>query len=274
MLSTSAIALSGTALAATVIAVDSGDTLRVREGGQVRTIRLACLDAPELGQGFLGAQAKATLAQLAPVGTAVRVTPLTPLTPLTPPLPESNTASGVVIAEVATSASVVNVELVRAGQAFTTLDAQPRCDPLSYADAENSARFRRLGVWWVEGGSERPWQWRVAAAEAKARAARQRALEAQRAQDRRQARAAQPTAPRRLPTATAPGATTFPPGFQKQCVISARERFMVSSQGIAPPPGSTEALCACVGKPKPKETMEALSQRCGLQFLQRVIRSV
>lgn len=268
VLSTSALALGGTALAGTVIAVDSGDTLRVREGGQVRIIRLACLDAPEPGQGALGAQAEATLRQLAPIGTAVQVMPLTT------PLAETNTASGVVIAEVATSASVVNVELVRAGQAFTTLDAQPRCDPLSYAEAENSARFRRLGVWRVEGGSERPWQWRVAAAEAKARAARQRALEAQRAQDRRQARAAQPTAPRRLSTALAPGATTFPPGFQKQCVISARERFMVSSQGIAPPPGSTEALCACVGKPKPNETVEALSQRCGQQFLQRVMRSV
>ncbi|MBM5816722.1 MAG: thermonuclease family protein [Cyanobacteria bacterium K_Offshore_surface_m2_239] len=264
VLFTSAIALSGTALAATVIAVDSGDTLRVREGGQVSTIRLACLDAPELGQGLIGAQAKATLAQLAPVGTAVRVTPLTPHTPL----PETKAANGVVTAEVATSASVVNVELVRAGQAFTTLDAQPRCDPLSYAEAENSARFRRMGVWQVEGGSERPWQWRVAAAEAKARAARQRAVEAQQARER-QARPPRVNAAPPNPSLLAAGPVTSMPGFQKQCVASGRQRYLEFSQGIAPPPGSFEAVCACISKPKPNETVEVLTERCTNQYLQR-----
>lgn len=273
------LAFGGTTLAATVVAIDSGDTLRVREGGQVRTIRLACLDAPELGQGDLGARAKATLAQLAPVGTAVRVTPLAPLTtPLMTPLADTNAASGVVIAEVATSSSVVNVELVRAGQAFTTLDAQPSCDPLPYAEAESSARFRRLGVWQVEGGSERPWQWRVAAADARARAARQRAVDAQQARER-QLRASQPrfTQPRATPlvlTSLASGTPALPPGLQKQCVAAGRERFMASSQGIPPPPGSVEALCACATKPRANETPEAMGQRCANQFLRRVMQSM
>ena len=38
--------LAGPASAATVLSVGDGDTLRVDEGGNLRTVRLACIDAP------------------------------------------------------------------------------------------------------------------------------------------------------------------------------------------------------------------------------------
>ncbi len=39
---------------ATVVSIGDGDTLRIREAGQVTTIRLACVDAPERAQSPWG----------------------------------------------------------------------------------------------------------------------------------------------------------------------------------------------------------------------------
>ena len=44
-----------------VLSVGDGDTLSVREGGSRRTIRLACIDAPETAQSPYGSQARAAL---------------------------------------------------------------------------------------------------------------------------------------------------------------------------------------------------------------------
>ena len=48
--SPAAVHLAGPASAATVVSVSDGDTLRVMDGGQKVTIRLACIDAPEPAQ--------------------------------------------------------------------------------------------------------------------------------------------------------------------------------------------------------------------------------
>lgn len=50
---------------ATVVSVGDGDTIRVREGGRLLTIRLACIDAPEMGQRPSGAIAREALERLA-----------------------------------------------------------------------------------------------------------------------------------------------------------------------------------------------------------------
>ncbi len=42
--------LAGPATAATVLSVGDGDTIRVADGPQRLTIRLACIDAPEMAQ--------------------------------------------------------------------------------------------------------------------------------------------------------------------------------------------------------------------------------
>jgi endonuclease YncB( thermonuclease family) len=56
-----------------VLSVGDGDTLSVREGGSRRTIRLACIDAPEMPQSPYGAQAQAALQAMAPVGSPVAI---------------------------------------------------------------------------------------------------------------------------------------------------------------------------------------------------------
>lgn len=252
------LAWGGAAHAATVVAIDSGDTLRVREGGTVRTVRLACLEAPELSQAPHGERAKATLQRLLPVGSAVLLTPF----------PRASAPPGVTVAEVATSAGPVNLELVRAGQAFTTLDGQPLCDPLRYAEAENTARFRRLGVWQVEGGLQRPREWRIARAEAEARRAREQALQAQ----LRRERTARPPdigpPPRQGPLAAR--WPTGGPEIQQQCVATAREKFLEGSGGIAPPPGALESFCTCLTHPKANDTPNTLGERCTRGLLLRV----
>ncbi len=51
-----------------------GNTLRVRNPqGQPLTIRLACVDAPELKQNPWGQQSKSRLQQLLPVGQSMQV---------------------------------------------------------------------------------------------------------------------------------------------------------------------------------------------------------
>ncbi|MEJ1934332.1 thermonuclease family protein, partial [Nostoc sp. NIES-2111] len=58
----------------TVVSVGDGDTLRVRnQQGQAITIRLGCVDAPELKQNPWGQQSRTRLQQLLPVGQSVQV---------------------------------------------------------------------------------------------------------------------------------------------------------------------------------------------------------
>ncbi len=67
--------LAGTPLllatAATVLSVGDGDTLRVSDGSQPFTIRLACIDAPEMAQTPHGPRARQLLQRLVPLGAVV-----------------------------------------------------------------------------------------------------------------------------------------------------------------------------------------------------------
>jgi endonuclease YncB( thermonuclease family) len=256
------VAWGGAAGAATVVSVDSGDTLRVREAGAVRTIRLACLEAPALTQAPHGEQAKATLRRLLPEGSAVVLTPIGR---------RAGAPPGDLLAEVASRSGLVNVELVRAGQAFTTLEAQPQCDSLRYGEAENSARFQRLGVWRVEGGIQRPREWRIAEAEGKTRRLREQALQEQLRRER-DARRTVALQPRQGSLAT--GRATPPPGIYQQCVATAREKFREGSGGMTPPAGVMERFCSCLLKPKANESYNSLGERCTQQLLETITRSM
>ncbi|MBW4566265.1 MAG: thermonuclease family protein [Mojavia pulchra JT2-VF2] len=58
----------------TVVSVGDGDTLRFRnQQGQLVTIRLGCVDAPELKQNPWGQQSKTRLQQVLPVDQSVQV---------------------------------------------------------------------------------------------------------------------------------------------------------------------------------------------------------
>ncbi|WP_373529681.1 thermonuclease family protein [Nostoc sp.] len=58
-------------LTATIVSVGDGDTIRVKTGNKTVTIRLACIDAPEMKQNPWGQQSAARLKQLLPVGQAI-----------------------------------------------------------------------------------------------------------------------------------------------------------------------------------------------------------
>jgi endonuclease YncB( thermonuclease family) len=90
---------------ATVVSVGDGDTIRVRQGNELVTVRLACIDAPETAQQPHGQQSRAYLQQRLPVGREVTL--------------EVKTSDryGRTVAEVI-SGTNINLLLVEAGQAF------------------------------------------------------------------------------------------------------------------------------------------------------------
>lgn len=243
----------GMATAATVVAIDSGDTVRVREGRSVQTIRLACLDAPELAQAPHGPASQAALRQLLPVGAAVTLNP--------PPGPDATEA----VAELVTATGTnVNLQMVRAGQAFPTLTQPSQCDPLRYAEAENMARFQRLGVWQVKGGIQRPWQWQANKREQDQEQERRRALQSLPA----------PTiirsAPSRLPTQSG---STQTANYQ-QCMSYIYQQVVEYYQNRPVPKGLFESFCSCLTTPSTTmETAMDVAGRCRDQMLERLSRS-
>lgn len=108
-----------------MLCIGDGDTLRVLAGGRRVTIRLACIDAPEMAQSPLVSQSRSLLAGLASVG------------------------------------SDVNLQMVRGGQAFAYGQYLRQCNAAAYLGAERGAEFVRQSVWSVPGGIERPWEFRL-----------------------------------------------------------------------------------------------------------------
>lgn len=140
--------VGATAKAATVISVGDGDTLRVLEGGQRVTIRLACIDAPETAQAPYGSASRQQLQALAPVGAEVQLRVKT--------LDRYRRT----VAEILLKGEIINLRMVRLGQAFAYRQYLQNCDASSYLGAERAAQTSRLGVWSVPGGITRPWDWR------------------------------------------------------------------------------------------------------------------
>ena len=140
--------LAGPASAATVLSVGDGDTLRVADGPQRLTIRLACIDAPEMAQGPYGAASREYLQGLAPVGSVVTIRS------------QTKDRYGRTVAEVVRNGRAVNLAMVQSGQAFAYRKYLAGCDGGAYLAAEAQAKQSRRGVWSVSGGIERPWDWR------------------------------------------------------------------------------------------------------------------
>ena len=134
--------------AATVLSIGDGDTLRVDERGKRLTIRLACIDAPEMAQSPYGDQSRALLTSLAPVGSEVSLKVV------------DTDRYGRTVAEILRSGQNVNLRMVRRGQAFAYRQYLSNCDPTAYLGAERGAETDRLGVWSVPGGMQRPWDFR------------------------------------------------------------------------------------------------------------------
>jgi len=142
------ILLAAPAPAATVLSLGDGDTLRVSEGRQRLTIRLACMDAPEMAQAPYGAASREHLQQLLPVGSVVDLKV------------ETKDRYGRTVAEVFRHGRSVNLAMVQSGQAFAYRHYLAACDGGAYLAAEAQAEQSRLGIWALKGGMERPWDWR------------------------------------------------------------------------------------------------------------------
>ena len=149
--------LEGALLEATVLRVADGDSLKVRIHGQFRTVRLACIDAPELDQPPWGTVSRAWLQARLPPGTPVRL------------VPKATDRYGRLVAEVITAAGVpevsINRMLVENGQAFVDPRHVNQCDATRLREAQERASGQRTGVWQEPGGIERPWDHRQAARE-------------------------------------------------------------------------------------------------------------
>jgi endonuclease YncB( thermonuclease family) len=140
--------ITGPASAASVLSVGDGDTVRVMEGSQRLTIRLACIDAPETAQRPYGAASRQRLQELAPVGSVVSLRP------------QTTDKYGRTVAEVFRNGQNVNLAIVSSGQAFAYRKYLAACDGSAYLGAEAAAQRQRIGVWAVPGGIQRPWDWR------------------------------------------------------------------------------------------------------------------
>jgi endonuclease YncB( thermonuclease family) len=131
-----------------VVSIGDGDTLRVRQGSRLLTVRLACIDAPETSQAPFGAQARQQLQALAPVGSTVELRI------------KATDKYGRSVAELNRGGRDLNQALVASGVAFVYWQYIAGCDRQTYGRLETEARLKRLGVWSVNGGLTRPWDYR------------------------------------------------------------------------------------------------------------------
>ena len=140
-------AASGAGYRATVVSVGDGDTLRVSRQGLPITIRLACIDAPEMAQSPYGQQSRSYLQTRLAKGREVTI------------LPHTTDRYGRTVAEVISDINI-NLVLVEDGQAFAYRQYLGGCEAKEYLDAEYRASRHRYGVWHVDGGITRPWDYR------------------------------------------------------------------------------------------------------------------
>jgi endonuclease YncB( thermonuclease family) len=132
-----------------VVGVMDGDTIEVLDATKTpRRIRLEGIDAPEKAQPF-GNRSKQHLSDLV-FGKQVEV--------------QFNKTDkyGRTVGKVLANGRDANLEQVRAGFAWHYKEYQKEQsagDRLAYADAETSARVRKLGLW-LDPKPMPPWEWR------------------------------------------------------------------------------------------------------------------
>ena len=134
--------------AATVLSVGDGDTITITNGAQKIRVRLACIDAPETSQTPYGMESRKALQTLLPIGAEVTVRT------------KATDRYGRTVGEVLKGSTNINQSLVGSGNAFVYWQYISGCDRQTYSRLENDARLKRLGVWSVPNGIQRPWDYR------------------------------------------------------------------------------------------------------------------
>ncbi len=147
MAATSPTAVADPEVRATVLSIGDGDTIRVQQDQQRLTIRLACIDAPEMAQAPYGANARSYLQTRLRLGSSVMLKP------------QTIDRYGRTVAEVIGEINL-NLAMVEDGQAFAYRKYLAQCNAKEYLDAEFRASRSHYGVWRVPGGITRPWDFR------------------------------------------------------------------------------------------------------------------
>jgi len=136
-------------LTATVLSVGDGDTFRVQSQGKTITVRLACVDAPEMAQAPYGQAAAQRLKQLLPRGQRVVLSVV------------ETDRYGRTVAEVYAGNTSVNLQLVKEGLAVVYPQYLKGCPGLRtpLLQAEQQAKQRRL-QFWSQSQPMMPWDYR------------------------------------------------------------------------------------------------------------------
>ncbi|MBE9031807.1 thermonuclease family protein [filamentous cyanobacterium LEGE 11480] len=122
---------------AKVVSVGDGDTITIGYNGKKKTVRLACIDAPETRQKPWGQRSTAKLKGLLPGGQRVKIRQVT------------IDRYGRTVGEVYVGNRSINLAMVQAGEAVVYRQYLDACrDTKSlYLKAEQQAKKRRLGYW-------------------------------------------------------------------------------------------------------------------------------
>jgi endonuclease YncB( thermonuclease family) len=147
VMATAPVSLAAPEDRATVLSIGDGDMKRVQQGLQRLTVRLACIDAPEMAQAPYGAQARSYLQTRLQVGSTVTLIPQT--------IDRYDRTVAEVIGEIN-----LGLAMVEDGKAFAYRKYLAQCDAREYLEAEFRASRHRYGVWQVPGGITRPWDFR------------------------------------------------------------------------------------------------------------------
>ena len=136
------------AKSAEVLSVGDGDTITVTKRGDRIKVRLACIDSPETSQRPYGVRSRNALKAMLPIGTSVTLKT------------KAKDRYGRTVAEIYEGGRNLNQALVGQGQAFVYWQYIQGCDRGAYWRLEQDAKLKRLGVWSVPGGIQKPWDYR------------------------------------------------------------------------------------------------------------------
>jgi micrococcal nuclease len=132
-----------------VVSIRDGDDVTVSQGSKRLTIRLACIDAPEMEQKPWGTQSANRFKQLLPPGQMVRLRVV------------NTDTSGRTVAEVYRGNQSVNLQMVQEGQAVVYPQHLNNCAATKnqYLQAQATAKQQRLGFW-NQAKPVMPWDFR------------------------------------------------------------------------------------------------------------------
>jgi micrococcal nuclease len=133
----------------TVVSVGDGDTIKVKSQQQTITVRLSCIDAPEIKQKPWGERSRVRLKQLLPPGTPVNIRTV------------DKDKYGRTVAEVFSQGRSINLQMVREGHAVVYRQYLNGCATTKnqYLVSESQAKSKKLGFW-NQAKPVMPWDFR------------------------------------------------------------------------------------------------------------------